>query len=173
MYSSSFKLQEAARAGNGGGSISRKGEVAIMQEGFKSGKSRRRAGVTRSLPICSTAGRTKRRRGQRQRLGNPVLRGTTGSTITRGANSYTERFHCGLKQEEVWTAEYRSLEEASGSLARWVEEYNYDRPCGGVKNRTPPDCTKFAWPDCLAWGTKASSGNGDRHAGESLSRLRN
>ena len=27
-------------------------------------------------------------------------------------NSYIERFHRSLKEEEVWTAEYRSLEEA-------------------------------------------------------------
>ena len=34
-------------------------------------------------------------------------------------NSYIERFHRSLKEEEVWTAEYRSVEEArtSASLA--------------------------------------------------------
>jgi len=41
-----------------------------------------------------------------------------------------------LKEEEVWTAEYRSLEEARASIARWIEEYNHDRP-RGVGNRTP------------------------------------
>jgi transposase InsO family protein len=30
-------------------------------------------------------------------------------------NSYIERFHRSLKEEEVWTAEYRSLEEARAS----------------------------------------------------------
>ena len=52
-------------------------------------------------------------------------------------NSYIERFHRSLKEEEVWTAEYRSLEEARTSIARWIEEYNHHRPHGGVKNSTP------------------------------------
>jgi len=54
-------------------------------------------------------------------------------------NSYIERFHRSLKEEEVWTAEYRSLDEARGSIARWIEEYNYDRPRRGVGNRTPDE----------------------------------
>jgi transposase InsO family protein len=52
-------------------------------------------------------------------------------------NSYIERFHRSLKEEEVWTAEYRSLEEARISIGRWIEEYNHDRPHRGVGNRTP------------------------------------
>ena len=52
-------------------------------------------------------------------------------------NSYIERFHRSLKEEEVWAAEYRSLEEARASIARWIEEYNHDRPHRGVENRTP------------------------------------
>jgi transposase InsO family protein len=52
-------------------------------------------------------------------------------------NSYIERFHRSLKEEEVWTAEYRSLEEARTGIARWIEEYNHDRPHRGVQNRTP------------------------------------
>jgi transposase InsO family protein len=52
-------------------------------------------------------------------------------------NSYIERFHRSLKEEGVWTAEYRSLEEARASIARWIEEYNHDRPHRGVGNRTP------------------------------------
>jgi putative transposase len=52
-------------------------------------------------------------------------------------NSYIERFHRSLKEEEVWTAEYRSVEEARASVARWIEEYNHDRPHRGVENRTP------------------------------------
>jgi putative transposase len=52
-------------------------------------------------------------------------------------NSYIERFHRSLKEEEVWTAEYRSVEEARDSIARWIEEYNHDRPHRGVNNRTP------------------------------------
>jgi putative transposase len=52
-------------------------------------------------------------------------------------NSYIERFHRSLKEEEVWTAEYRTLEEARASIARWIAEYNHDRPHCGVQNRTP------------------------------------
>jgi putative transposase len=51
-------------------------------------------------------------------------------------NSYIERFHRSLKEEEVWTAEYRSLEEARSSIARWIEEYNHDQPHRGIENRT-------------------------------------
>jgi putative transposase len=54
-------------------------------------------------------------------------------------NSYIERFHRSLKEEEVWTAEYRSLEEARTSIARWIEEYNHDRPHYGVGNQTPKE----------------------------------
>ena len=52
-------------------------------------------------------------------------------------NSYIERFHRSLKEEEVWTTEYRSLEEARASIAGWIEEYNHERPHRGVGNRTP------------------------------------
>jgi putative transposase len=52
-------------------------------------------------------------------------------------NSYIERFHRSLKEKEVWPAEYRSLQEARTSIARWLEEYNHDRPHRGVQNRTP------------------------------------
>lgn len=53
-------------------------------------------------------------------------------------NSYIERFHRSLEEEEVWTAEYRSLEEAGDSIACWIQEYNYYRlPHRGVENRTP------------------------------------
>ena len=52
-------------------------------------------------------------------------------------NSCIERFHRSLKEEEVWTAEYRSLEEARHSIARWIEEYDHDRPHRDVGNHTP------------------------------------
>jgi len=52
-------------------------------------------------------------------------------------NSYIERFHRSLKEEEVWTAEYRNVHEARASIARWIQEYNHDRPHRGVGNRTP------------------------------------
>jgi putative transposase len=52
-------------------------------------------------------------------------------------NSYIERFHRSLKEEEVWAAEYRSLAEGQASIACWIAEYNHDRPHRGVQNRTP------------------------------------
>ena len=52
-------------------------------------------------------------------------------------NSYIERFHRSLKEEEVWVHEYRSLEEARASIGRWIEEYNHNRPHQGLQNRTP------------------------------------
>ncbi len=51
-------------------------------------------------------------------------------------NSYIERFHRSLKEEEVWTTEYRNMQEARSSIGRWIEEYNHDRPHYGVGNRT-------------------------------------
>ena len=45
------------------------------------------------------------------------------------------RFHRGIPGR--MTAEYRSLEEARASIARWIKEYNHDRPHRGIKNRTP------------------------------------
>ena len=36
--------------------------------------------------------------------------------ITRKAYSYIERLHRSVKEEGVWTAEYRSLEEARASI---------------------------------------------------------
>src|SRR4029450_10751928 len=52
-------------------------------------------------------------------------------------NSYIERFHRSLKEEEVWTTEYRNLQEARENIGRYLEEYNHDRPHRGVENRTP------------------------------------
>jgi transposase InsO family protein len=52
-------------------------------------------------------------------------------------NSDIERFHRSLKEEEVWTSEYRSLNEARENIGRYLEEYNHDRPHRGVDNRTP------------------------------------
>jgi putative transposase len=52
-------------------------------------------------------------------------------------NSYIERFHRSLKEEEVWTAEYRNVQEARESIGRWIREYNHGRPHRGVGNRTP------------------------------------
>ena len=54
-------------------------------------------------------------------------------------NGSIERFHRSLKEEEVWRAQSRSLEEARASIAGWIEECNHDRPHRGVQNRTPPE----------------------------------
>lgn len=48
-----------------------------------------------------------------------------------------ERFHRGLKEEEICLDEDRSLEEARQSIGRWIEEYNHDHPHRAVKNRMP------------------------------------
>jgi putative transposase len=52
-------------------------------------------------------------------------------------NSYIERFHRSLKEEEVGLAEYRNLEEAQESIKSYLGEYNCDRPHRGLRNRTP------------------------------------
>ncbi len=52
-------------------------------------------------------------------------------------NSYIERFHRSLKEEEVWVSEYQSLEEARSSIGRYLWEYNHDRPHRGLRDRTP------------------------------------
>jgi putative transposase len=52
-------------------------------------------------------------------------------------NRSIERFHRSWKEEEVWTAEYRNLEEARTWIARWIQEYNHDRPHRGAGNRAP------------------------------------
>jgi putative transposase len=52
-------------------------------------------------------------------------------------NSYIERFHRSLKEEEVWINEYQSFDHARRSIALWIEEYNRDRPHRGLHGRTP------------------------------------
>ena len=54
-------------------------------------------------------------------------------------NSYIERFHRSLKEEEVWLNEYPNLYQAELSIARWTKEYNHDRPHRGLHGRTPHD----------------------------------
>jgi transposase InsO family protein len=39
--------------------------------------------------------------------------------------------------DEARIGTIRSLEEARASIARWIEEYDHDRPHHGVGNRTP------------------------------------
>ncbi len=52
-------------------------------------------------------------------------------------NSYIERFHRSLKEEEVWLNEYQNFDQALRSIARWIEEYNHDRPHRGLHGQTP------------------------------------
>ena len=52
-------------------------------------------------------------------------------------NGLIERFHRSLKEEEVWINEYRSLEEARDSVARYLHLYNHHRPHQSLNNRTP------------------------------------
>jgi len=52
-------------------------------------------------------------------------------------NSYIERLYRSLKEEEVWPAEYRCVEEARTNITRWIMECNHHRPHHGVRNRTP------------------------------------
>jgi putative transposase len=54
-------------------------------------------------------------------------------------NSYIERFHRSLKEEEVWLNEYRNFDQAKLSIASWIEEYNHDRPHRGLHGQTPHD----------------------------------
>jgi len=52
-------------------------------------------------------------------------------------NSYIERFHRSLKEEEVWVSEYQCLAEAQASIGRYLWEYNHDRPHQSLGDRTP------------------------------------
>ncbi len=66
------------------------------------------------------------------------------------SNGLIERFHRSLKEEEICLNEYRSLAEATESIARWINEYNHDRPHRALKNRTPHEaCAGFVQPQPL------------------------
>ena len=58
-----------------------------------------------------------------------------------------KRFHRRLKEEEVWTAEYRRLEEARENIERYLWEYHHDpaaeRPisCRGAVPRFSQGCS--------------------------------
>jgi putative transposase len=52
-------------------------------------------------------------------------------------NGRIERFHRSLKEEEVWLNEYQSFEQARNSIARWIHEYNHQRPHQSLHYRTP------------------------------------
>jgi putative transposase len=72
-----------------------------------------------------------------EKLGRLVITHRRTAYDQPEGNSYIERFYRSLKEEEVWTAEYRSLEEARASIACWIKECNHDRPHRGVGNNTP------------------------------------
>ncbi len=74
---------------------------------------------------------------QRDSLGRKVLRMRRTAYHHPEGNSYIERFHRSLKEEEVWVSEYRSLEEARASIERYIWEYNHDRPHRSLGDRTP------------------------------------
>jgi putative transposase len=60
-------------------------------------------------------------------------------------NGYIERFHRSLKEEEVWLNEYQSFDQARSSIARWIEEYNQNRPHRGLHGQTPHEArARFA-----------------------------
>ena len=52
-------------------------------------------------------------------------------------NSYIERFHRSLKEEEVWLHEYQNFDQAELSIAHWIEEYNYDRSASRTPRTNP------------------------------------
>jgi putative transposase len=52
-------------------------------------------------------------------------------------NGRIERFHRSLKEEEVWLHEYQSFAEARDSIARWIHQYNHQRPHQALNYRTP------------------------------------
>jgi transposase InsO family protein len=62
-------------------------------------------------------------------------------------NSYIERFHRNLKEEEVWLNEFQNFDQAEQSIARWIEEYNHDRPHRGLHGQTPHDASATVRPN--------------------------
>jgi putative transposase len=52
-------------------------------------------------------------------------------------NGYIKRLQRSLKEEEMGLAKYRNLGEARESIARYLREYNHDRPYRGLRDRTP------------------------------------
>ena len=100
--------------------------------------------LTRFIEALSRLGITHRRTAYRHPKGN----------------SYIERFHRSSKKEEVWTAEYRNVQETRESIGRWIWEYNHDWPRRGVGEIRTPHKTFLSFaavlkkrdPDCLNRG---------------------
>ncbi|MFZ0276993.1 MAG: integrase core domain-containing protein, partial [Candidatus Sulfotelmatobacter sp.] len=55
-------------------------------------------------------------------------------------------------EEEVWLNEYQTFDQAQQSIARWIEEYNHDRPHRGLHGQTPHDArARFALTLLQTW----------------------
>jgi putative transposase len=59
-------------------------------------------------------------------------------------NALVERLFLSLKREEVWPAEYADFEQARVAVARWITEYNCERPHQTLKYRTPSEVRREA-----------------------------
>ncbi len=56
------------------------------------------------------------------------------------------------EEEEVWLNEYQSLDQARDSIARWMHQYNHQRPHQSLKNRTPAETRRaFTQPQPLTY----------------------
>ena len=78
------------------------------------------------------------------------------------AKGLVERFHRSLKEEEIQLNEYRSLGEATESIARWISEY-HDRPHRALRNQTPGEARAgFVQPQPLPKPRPSPSGLGGR-----------
>lgn len=54
-------------------------------------------------------------------------------------NIITERFWRTLKYEEIYLNEYHSPKEARKAIAKFIQEYNYERPHQALGDRTPAE----------------------------------
>lgn len=54
-------------------------------------------------------------------------------------NAITERFFRNLKWEKIYYEEYRMPREVYRAVRTYIEEYNYDRPHQGIKDKKPAE----------------------------------
>jgi transposase InsO family protein len=60
-------------------------------------------------------------------------------------NSYIERFHRSLKEEEVWLNEYQTFDQAQLSIARWIRRVQSRPSASRTPRQTPHDArARFA-----------------------------
>ena len=69
-------------------------------------------------------------------------------------NCYVERFNGVMRDELLNLESFRSLTEARVMIAKWVEEYNNDRPHSSLDNRTPAEFAAY----CAAQSASPSEG---------------